>query len=133
MQPFSLTRRGRRLQVVSADLEAAQEVFSVRHACVRSLGCWRADTLSFYICLRVEHGSFLTRNRSNMAGSPDEPSSRRRVSICSGAASSQPGCGGASCFFNWWAAADELDGGTGPSEHDGSARHQGPPPGSERQ
>src|SRR5712692_525605 len=93
---------------------------------------WRAYALSAYICSRVEHDSFLALDTGNMAGPPAEPFSRRRFSICHRAASWQPVCGGTSSY-DWRAAADELDGRTRPSEHDGSARYQGPPPGSERQ
>src|SRR5207244_9003892 len=86
-----------------------------------------ACRLSAYICSRVEHDSFIALDTSNMAGPRDEPFSRRRCRICRGAGSSEPV---PSSFYDW---ADELDSRTRPSEHDGSARHQGPPPGSERQ
>src|SRR6266705_613323 len=91
---------------------------------------WHAYALSAYICSRVEHDSFIALDTSNLAGPLDEPFSRRRFSLGRGAGSSQPV---PSSFYDWRAAADELDGRTRPSEHDGSARHQGPPHGSERQ
>src|SRR2546423_483297 len=77
---------------------------------------WHACALSAYICSGVEHDSFIALDTSNMACPPDEPFGRRRFSICHGAGSSQPV---PSSFYDWRAAA-ELDGRTGPSQHDGS-------------
>jgi len=71
---------------------------------------WRAYALSAYINSRVEHDSFIALDTGNMAGPADELCSRRRFSICRGAASWQPVLGGTSSFYDWWAAADELDG-----------------------
>ena len=84
---------------------------------------WRAYSLSAYICSRVEHDFFLALNTNNMAGPPDEPFSSRDYSNGRGAASSRRACGANSSLYKWWAAIDELDGGTGPSEYDGAAGH----------
>src|SRR6266567_2047592 len=87
---------------------------------------WCAYAWSAYISSRVEHGSFLALRTSNTASLPDHSFSRLCVSICHGPAGWQPICGGNTCLYDWWAAADELDGRTRPSEHDGPTRHQGP-------